>query len=540
MADFLARLSSHFGVRFLIQIATAYGIGQGIIESVTGFASAYVYTDPLPSGFDLAATRIAALSGISGLPWIAKPLFGFLSDCVPIFGLRRTPYIIIASLLGTLGFGLLALLRPGTSLSPLGAAFLLGLGSLSIACPDVMIDATVAEASQRTPALATDLQSFLWAAYGSCEIMASLIKGPLLVRLGARPLLGLLGVASIATAVPASLGWLGERPLPTVLRGHQKRASQRHYLLGLVVVAGAVAQVAVGVLLPSLATLGATAVVGFVCVAVWRVEHAKAPRFARAAIFLFLDGALSPSTGTVLFKWYKATPDNCARGRPCFEPPLIGWLDLATQISYLVGVVAYNRWLSHLSYRAIFVGAHLLLCASAFVTLIWVGRWNLRVGVPDPAFALADNLLLPLIGRFLKIPKFVLAARACPPEAAATTFAILMMLYNFGGQVSGYAGIGLLQLLGGVEPPEFRHLERMVVSQALLKLLPIAAVWLLVPPGEGPRTPDPVLVVDADQDADAEGPPSVPTEVGEGSAAGADADGRREKSNDQRPEVTLL
>ena len=251
--------------------------------------------------------------------------------------------------------------------------------------------------------------------------------------------------------------------------------------------------------------IGATAVVGFVCVAVWRVEHAKAPRFARAAIFLFLDGALSPSTGTVLFKWYKATPDNCARGRPCFEPPLIGWLDLATQISYLVGVVAYNRWLSHLSYRAIFVGAHLLLCASAFVTLIWVGRWNLRVGVPDPAFALADNLLLPLIGRFLKIPKFVLAARACPPEAAATTFAILMMLYNFGGQVSGYAGIGLLQLLGGVEPPEFRHLERMVVSQALLKLLPIAAVWLLVPPGEGPRTPDPVLVVDADQDADAEG-----------------------------------
>lgn len=331
-----------------------------------GFASSYLFTDELPDGFGIPAARISALTALSGIPWIMKPVYGFLSDAMPICGRHRSPYIVIAGVAGTSGFLMLAVLEPGMRLSPLGAAGLLALGSLSIALPDVMIDASVAEQSQLHPTLATDVTSLLWASYGSFEILTSLAKGPILVTVGARRLLALLSLATIATSVPAALGWLGERPsgggdggggsggggTPVVKAAKccdigrvwksllSPSSPSHHYRLALVVVGGAFALVVVGIAFPSFAAPGAAAVMIFVCVAVWHYERKPSPAFARVVMFMFLDGALSPSTGTVMFLWMKATSDNCARGRPCFDPPLIGWLDLATQCSYLLGMVA--------------------------------------------------------------------------------------------------------------------------------------------------------------------------------------------------------
>ena len=40
------------------------------------------------------------MTGIGAAPWVVKPLYGFLSDTVPIFGYRRRSYLIICGLLG--------------------------------------------------------------------------------------------------------------------------------------------------------------------------------------------------------------------------------------------------------------------------------------------------------------------------------------------------------------------------------------------------------------------------------------------------------
>ncbi len=47
-----------------------------------------------------AAAQVALLTGISAAPWVMKPLYGFLSDTVPIFGYRRRSYLIICGILG--------------------------------------------------------------------------------------------------------------------------------------------------------------------------------------------------------------------------------------------------------------------------------------------------------------------------------------------------------------------------------------------------------------------------------------------------------
>ena len=43
---------------------------------------------------------MALLTGLAGLPWLVKPLYGFLSDSVPLFGYRRRSYLVACGAVG--------------------------------------------------------------------------------------------------------------------------------------------------------------------------------------------------------------------------------------------------------------------------------------------------------------------------------------------------------------------------------------------------------------------------------------------------------
>ena len=47
-----------------------------------------------------AVLQVAFLTSFAAFPWVVKPLYGFLSDTLPIFGYRRRSYLIICGLLG--------------------------------------------------------------------------------------------------------------------------------------------------------------------------------------------------------------------------------------------------------------------------------------------------------------------------------------------------------------------------------------------------------------------------------------------------------
>ena len=49
--------------------------------------------------------QVAIVTGLGAAPWVVKPVYGFLSDTVPIFGYRRRSYLIICGLLGKHQFG---------------------------------------------------------------------------------------------------------------------------------------------------------------------------------------------------------------------------------------------------------------------------------------------------------------------------------------------------------------------------------------------------------------------------------------------------
>jgi hypothetical protein len=69
--------------------------------------------------------QVAVLMGLAGLPWVVKPLYGFISDSVPLFGYRRRSYLILCGLAGAKWPHMLLLLlleTPGICRCWLGAA----------------------------------------------------------------------------------------------------------------------------------------------------------------------------------------------------------------------------------------------------------------------------------------------------------------------------------------------------------------------------------------------------------------------------------
>lgn len=99
----------------------------------------------------LTPADMAALGGITTLPWVIKPLYGFLSDGFPILGYRRRSYLVLAGIVGCLSWLSLGLGAASTYSTVLLATIL---GSASVAMSDVVVDSIVVERSRGVPEVA--------------------------------------------------------------------------------------------------------------------------------------------------------------------------------------------------------------------------------------------------------------------------------------------------------------------------------------------------------------------------------------------------
>src|SRR5256885_6203764 len=82
----VARLMLFFAIVFVVE-----GVGQArvgiILQPLTYYLKVNGWT-PL---------QVTAYFAVLNFPWIIKPVFGLVSDFVPLFGFRRTSYLMLAS-----------------------------------------------------------------------------------------------------------------------------------------------------------------------------------------------------------------------------------------------------------------------------------------------------------------------------------------------------------------------------------------------------------------------------------------------------------
>ena len=118
---------------------------------------------------------LGALMALLAVPWTIKPIFGLLSDFVPLFGSRRRNYLLLANGLAALSLLSLAFvpIEPGS----LWLLFALLLPTtMAIALGDVIVDALMVEKGQPL-GLTGRFQSIQWAAANVALLLTGVLGG---------------------------------------------------------------------------------------------------------------------------------------------------------------------------------------------------------------------------------------------------------------------------------------------------------------------------------------------------------------------------
>lgn len=347
--------------------------------SLAGVATTFYFKEDL----GLSIPQAGILGSISLIPWSIKPLYGFFSDRLPVFGMRRKPYLALAGILGSFGYFSMATWVASFS-GAFVAVFVSGMG---FALADVIVDGIVAERS-RTQTEAGKLQSICRAALLTGALSVSYLSGVLVEWIGARNVFFITGTLPLLTTAFACM----------MVEGSQESISfsLRETFL--------------------------------------KLKQAVTPSLLWAALFLFIWRA-TPSSGGA-FSYFLIDELK-------FSPEFFGRLSLLSHTMGIVGVLFFRKFLMSVSLRKLFAGIIVASVVLSLPTLGLIYGWYKLLGVSPQFFAMADTLISAPLSEIGFLPLMVLIARICPTGLEATMFAILASLANVGLAVSDMGGAAL-------------------------------------------------------------------------------------------------
>jgi folate/biopterin transporter len=417
----------------LIAILTVYFV-QGIL-GLSRLAVSFFLKDELL----LSPVQVSALLGIVFLPWMIKPVFGFISDGLPIFGYRRRPYLILSGILGTASWMSLATIVHTSWAATLAIA----LSSLSVALSDVIVDSLVVERARgESQAKAGSLQSLCWGASAIGGLITAYFSGLLLQYFTTHTV---FGITALFPLIVSGVAWLiAESPVSKDAEdsNHTNSLPIKHQLGQL---RQAISQKAIW--LPT------------AFIFIW-----QATPNADSAFFYFSTNELH------------------------FEPEFLGRVHLVTSFASLAGVWIFQRFLKSIPFRVIFAWSTVLSSILGMTMLLLVTHTNRQLGIDDHWFSLGDSLILAVMGKIAFMQVMVLAARLCPSGVEATLFALLMSVFNSAATVSHAFG-ALITYWLGITATNFESLWLLVLITNLSTLLPLPFINWLPAAKEQTQTP---------------------------------------------------
>jgi folate/biopterin transporter len=396
--------------------------GSGYLSKL---AQNYYFKDDL----HLSPATLSFVTGLTMLPWVIKPLYGFTSDSFPIFGYRRRPYLFIFGALGAM-FWLIMAVAVGNNLE--GAIFCLIGASLSVAFVNVLAEALIVERggeNRHDPEATKEHVSFLmtlyWGTESTAKIVSGFSSGFLIASISKQSIFGITAIFPFILCIVAF--FVHEVPQRATHTIHEQWTTL--------------------------------------------IDHVKHPNIWKPAVFMFVWMAM-PSSQASYF--YFLTNDIG------LKPEFMGTLQLVEGLSSIAGLTIYQLYLKQVSYRRILYWTIVLSFVAGATPLVLVTHFNRKLGLSDSWFIVGDSALLAGVGQVSLMPLLVLAAQTCPQNIEGTLYALLMSILNVGGVVSDALG-GLLTYLVGVTAHDFSRLWILVCLCNAANLIPLAMLVGFVP-----------------------------------------------------------
>jgi predicted MFS family arabinose efflux permease len=364
--------------RHLMMLFSAMYFVQGIAEPTEGLIAQPVRSLLKVRGY--STSEIATFAALLALPWTLKPLYGLLTDFVPIAGMRRRSYLLLTSWATVLGLSFLYLVPLPADAYWLLLTVLL-IPTVGVAFSDVVVDALMVEVGQPR-GLTGRLQSVQWAAMYGASMLAAYLGGWLsqyqLQELG-------FLLCAAATLVTCGLAWAFVREKTESL------PLRRDFI-------------------------------GRAADELW--QAARQPAVVGAGLFLLLWN-FNPFNTAVLYM-------HMTRHLGMSEQ-FYGVSVTIVSAGAVAASLAYGLYCRHVSVRWLL---HLAIAAGILCTLAY---WALD----GPISAAVISALVGFFYMTGSMVQMDLAARTCPLAAAGTTFALLMAVSNLGVFLSTTVG-GLL------------------------------------------------------------------------------------------------
>lgn len=181
-SDSVRRLMLFFAVVYTVE-----GIGQAKVGIVWQPLTYFLKTQ-----YGWTALQIAASLAVLDVPWVIKPLYGLVSDFLPLFGYRRRSYLLLSNLAAVAAFAAVTQAH-----APGPIVFALLLTAIAMAVSSTLCGALLVENGQRHNASSAFVnQQWLW--FNGAVAATSLAGGGLIEFFSP---VGALHVAALIAAV---------------------------------------------------------------------------------------------------------------------------------------------------------------------------------------------------------------------------------------------------------------------------------------------------------------------------------------------------
>ncbi|XP_002964295.2 probable folate-biopterin transporter 7 [Selaginella moellendorffii] len=373
----------------------------------------------------------------TNLPFLAKPLYGVVSDAIYINGAHRVPYLIFAGLIQLLSWGSIAFLpKVANSIGLL--ALYLTLSNFGVAIGEVANDALVAECGKRRGSSPGELQSFSMVAFSLGATLGNLLAGVALSKLQTTTIFSMfLMVVTLNFAVSYSVSEKSVVASQEVAakgdndkdqpRKHKRKSMTQQ--------------------------------------AVEMANLVKRPDILRPLLWFTLSVTIIPSLlGSVFYYQTQVLR---------VDSFYLGLSKAVAQLGLLLASISFNSYLKDVPLAKLAASIQIVLASSMLLDVLLVKRLNSRLlGVTDEYFVLLFAGLVEAIGLFKALPFAVLLGKICPPGAEGTLMAVFSACLCLANLASGYFGVALAALLG-ISSQNFDYLALGIVVEAAFTLVPV-------------------------------------------------------------------
>lgn len=356
------------------------------------------------------------------LPWYIKPVYGLISDSLPIYGSHRKAYLLLSAAFGAVAY--LAFLAP---LSLTTTMICLICGQLSQVVADIIADALmVVESRTDTEYGSSFLQAYSWSVMSIVSLLGGVV-GWYLSYVGVEPstVLASLAVAPLCVIV-AGIGY--NEPEKDQFPRFKETVS--------------------GV-----------------------ISALSQKSTYQSLLFLYLILASVPGISQV-WKYFLTNELH-------FSNHFLYLISGASGLSYLTAAAIFSHWLKNWTLRKVLLCGQILLICCCLLDFCLVCRYNRYLYLPDELFYAGSAYIAASIsGAFILFPSLVIAAQLCPHNLEATMYALVSSVSNFGGYTSELFGSALTQLVVPI-PGQYEDFYMFSLLQMAFMVVPLTLLGLL-------------------------------------------------------------